>query len=82
MDLETLERAKKIETRMNELKYSIERCNYTQSEKAELRQMGLDFNGINGGIIVPKSLFRVVGKLVLSELQNELNDLEKELHSL
>jgi hypothetical protein len=82
MNLEQLEKANKIAESIKRCKTNIELAKYTQSESVVIRTSYLKFNGIDKGIEIPDSLFRVIGKLILSEHSQNLKDFEKELESM
>jgi len=83
MKTETLERAIKIQERIKFCREQIKHAEYTQGG-AVPRQMGCGFNGLppNERMVIPETLWRVVGKLVLAEYQQELNALEAEFQNL
>ncbi len=85
MNIEQKEKIAKINKTIEE----IERCNrqikiaeYTQYEKVVIRESYLTGNGIDEQMIIPETLFRIIGRLVLSEYQQKLNALEKELDKI
>lgn len=82
MNLEQLEKGNKIAKEIENCKANISKANYTQSESVVIRKTYLKVNGIEGSIEVPASLFRVVGKLILSEYNQKLIELENELQSI
>lgn len=82
MNLEQLQKANKIAEQIEVCKANIKMANFTQSEDVTIRKTYLSVNGLNNSIEIPKSLFRIVGKLVLSEYQQRLIELEKELKSI
>jgi len=82
MNTETLERANAIRKRIKVCKENIEMAEYTQSEDIVVREMLCKFNGYRTEMTIPPSLWRVVGKLVLAEYQQELNALESEFQNL
>lgn len=82
MNLEQLNKANKIAKEIEVCKDNIKMANFTQSEDVTIRKTYLSVNGLNKNIEIPESLFRIVGKLVLSEYQQKLNELEKELLSI
>ena len=82
MDLEKLNKCNIIAKEIEHCKSNIQKANYTQSENVVLRSTYLKVNGLDESIEVPESLFRIVGKLVLSEYQQKLIELEKEFMSL
>ena len=84
MNIETLQRATAIQERIKFCREQIKHAEYTQADHVVPRQMGCGFNGLpkNESMVIPETLWRVVGKLVLSEYQQELNRLESEFASL
>jgi hypothetical protein len=82
MNLEQLEKGNKIAKEIENCKANIKAANYTQSENVVIRKTYLKVNGLDESIIVPESLFRIVGKLILSEYNQKLIELESELQSL
>lgn len=82
MNLEQLENGNKIVKEIEKCKANIEAANYTQSESVVIRKTYLKVNGIDESIEIPESLFRVVGKLILSEYNQKLIELESEFRSL
>lgn len=82
MNLEQLEKGKKIVEEIENCKANIEMANYTQYENVVVRKTYLKVNGLDKSIEVPESLFRIVGKLVLCEYQQKLIWLENEFQSL
>ena len=83
MNIETLKRATAIQERIKFCREQIKHAEYTQGG-AVPRQMGCGSNGLppNERMVIPETLWRVVGKLVLAEYQQELNRLEAEFASL
>lgn len=79
MNLEQLEKCNKISEEIENCKANIKMANYTQNEGVVIRKTYLKVNGLDESIEIPESLFRIVGKLVLSEHQQKLIELEKEL---
>jgi hypothetical protein len=82
MNLEQLEKGNKIAKEIENCKANIKAANYTQSEDVVIRKTYLKVNGLDESIEVPESLFRIVGKLILSEYNQKLIKLESELQSL
>lgn len=82
MNLEQLEKGNKIAKEIENCKANIKATNYTQSESVVIRKTYLKVNGLEESIEVPESLFRVVGKLILSEYNQKLIELENELRSI
>jgi len=82
MKLEQLEKGNQIYKEIESCKTNIKAANYTQSEGVLIRKTYLNVNGLEESIEVPESLFRVVGKLILSEYNQKLIELESDLASL
>ena len=82
MNLEQLEKGNKIAKEIQNCKANIKAVNYTQSENDVIRKTYLKVNGLEESIEVPESLFRIVGKSILSEYNHKLIELESELQSL
>jgi len=82
MNLEQLEKGKKIAEQIEKCKAEIEAAKYTQYENIVIRKTYLKVNGLDDSIEVPESLFRVVGKLILSEWNQKLRELENEFQML
>lgn len=82
MNLEQLEKGNRIAKEIENCKANIKGANYTQSESVVIRKTYLSVNGLEESIEVPESLFRVVGKLILSEYNQKLIELKKELKYL
>jgi len=82
MTEEQLEKAKDISWEIRKCNKNIERANYTQSENVTIRETYLKVDGVDTSIDVPASLFRVIGKLILSEHQQKLIELENEFKNI
>ena len=82
MNLEQLGKGNKISKEIENCKANIKAANYTQSESVLIRKTYLKVNGLEESIEVPESLFRVIGKLILSEYNQKLIELERDLASL
>lgn len=82
MNLEQLERGKRIVVEIEKCKQNIEAASYTQREDVYVIETHLSISGIKQGIRVPEGLFRIVGKLIMSEHQRRLIELEEEFESL
>lgn len=81
MTLENLEKAKEIWKEIDQCKENIKLLTYTQSENVAIRETFLKVNGIED-ITIPKSLFRLVGRITLLEYSNRLKELETELQNI
>ena len=82
MTEEQLKLGNQISSEIEKCKANIKMANYTQFENVAIRKTYLKINQIEDSIEVPESLFRVIGKLILSEYNQRLIELEKELESL
>ena len=82
MDLEKLEKGNKIAKEIENCKANIKAANYTQLQNIVIRKTYLKVSGLEESIEVPESLFRIVGKLILSEYNQKLLEFESELQSL
>lgn len=82
MTKEQLKKAEQLIKKIDIAKENIKWADYTQAENVLIRESRLSFNGIKGEITIPESLFRVVGKLILSEYNQELIELEKQFTEL
>lgn len=82
MTLEQLQKGIKIAGEIKECKRYIESARYTQSESVVIRRTYLKVDGLEETIEVPESLFRTVGKLLLSEYNQKLIELESEFRAL
>lgn len=82
MTEEQVNTGKKILEQIEQCRANIVAAHYTQSESVTIRKSYLQFNGIDDGIVVPETLFRVIGKLILSEYQQKLIELENEFKAL
>lgn len=81
MDLEKLQIANELAKQIEILKANIKNAEWTQSEQVKEREMYLHFNGTQP-IYIPPSLFRTIGKLVLSELREDLKKAEEKFENL
>lgn len=82
MTEETLLEANRLSNRIKECKDNLKKIRYTQSENVVARDSCFICNGIDDGVTIPKSLFRVIGKLIESEYVQEINKLEEKLNEL
>lgn len=82
MNKDQLEKAKLLSNRIELCKDEIRKAKYIQSENVIERKTYLQVCGLEENIEIPKSLFRVIGKLVLMEYQQELMELEKEFNAI
>ena len=82
MDLEKLAKSNAIYKDIAKCNLNIQRANYTQAEDVLIRETYLTVNGIKDVVEVPKSLFRTIGKLILSEYEKQLIELQKEFDEL
>ena len=82
MEKKTLVKANEISEKLKYCKENLKDVEYTQLENVVIRESHLRFNGIDNGVDVPESLFRVIGKLIKAEYINMITDLEKEFKEL
>ena len=82
MNAEQLEKGNHIAEEIKKCKANIEAASYMINENVALRETYLSVHGTNNGIAVPESLFRVMGKLIMSEYNQKLIALEREFESL
>ncbi len=82
MTIEQLEKGNKIVKEIEVCKRNIKIASYTQVEEVLIRESKLSANGFGEPLLVPESLFRVIGKLVLAEYNQRLIELENELRNL
>jgi hypothetical protein len=82
MNLEQLEKGNKIAKKIENCKANIKAVSFTQSESVEARKTYLKINGVEESIEVPEGLFRIVGKLILVEYQQDLIQLEREFQDI
>ena len=82
MTQDQLEKGKELSEQIENYKENLKRAQYTQYESVAIRESFLRFNGIEGSVMVPKNLFRTIGKLIVEELTKEIYRLENEFESL
>jgi len=82
MTKETLKKANDLANKLEECENNLQKIGYTQSEDVVIRESYLRCNGIEDNVKIPKSLFRVIGKIIESEYIQEINKLQKELDEL
>lgn len=75
------ERAILISQQIKRIEGNIKRAEYTQNESVVTRSTYLNGNGFEA-IEIPESLFRIIGKLIISEYQQELMKLKNEFETL
>ena len=81
MDSEKLRRANVLEEQIERCKENIKKAEWTQSESVAVREMHLEICS-DKNVVVPVTLFKIVGKLILVEHQQRLIELEKEFDLL
>lgn len=79
MTQEKLLKLNELSEQIGKCQINIQRALLTQSESFIPRSVWLLGNGVQE-IEVPESLFRLIGKLVLSEWNQRLIDLQKEFN--
>ena len=82
MTTEKLEKAVALQGKIMRCKREIEKANYMLDENVVIRETALSVNGLDADVIVPESLFRVIGKLIISEYQCKLKKLQDEFNAL
>ncbi len=82
MTNETLKRANELSKKIEETKDYIKTAKLTQSAEWSNRPMYIEFLGSGNALYAPQSLFRLIGKLILNEHQQYLNELETEFNNL
>ena len=82
MTKEILDKANNLSNKLEKCKNNLQKIGYTQSENVVIRESYLRCNGIEDGVTIPKSLFRVIGKIIESEYIQEIDKLQKELDKL
>ena len=81
----TEEKLKLLNDLVKQIEYckdNIKKAKYTQAESVDIQKMELRKPGFTEPIIVPASLFRIIGKLILNEYQLLLAELQKEFEEL
>ena len=82
MKEETLKKANDLANKLVECKNNLQKIGYTQNANVVIRESYLSFSGIEDSVIIPESLFRIVGKLIESEYIHQIDKLQKELDEL
>lgn len=82
MTKETLQKANELAKNLEQCKNNLQKIEYTQIEDVVIRESYFRCDGIDGRVIIPKSLFRVIGKIIESEYIKEINNLQNELNKL
>lgn len=82
MNKKQLAKATLIDKKIEKCKNNIQALEYTQLEGVLPRETYLTFNGTVDSIEIPETLFRVIGKIILSEYQVKLIELQKEFDSI
>lgn len=82
MTVETLSKAYEINLEIQKVKEKIKECQYTQFEDVTPRDVIVLVNGHSNAFTLPKSLFRMIGKLAICEYQQNLIELEAEFESI
>ena len=75
-------RANQLAKQIEETKDYILMARSTQYEDRVVRPLYIDLNWYDDKLQIPESLFRIVGKLILNEHQQILNELETEFNNL
>ena len=82
MNLEKLERVIEISEEIKEVKDYIKVANYTQLEENMIRKTTWTISPTTERVIVPESLYRIFGQLIIAELTVRLTELENEFEAL
>jgi hypothetical protein len=82
MKTETLLKGNNLLENLELCESNLKKVRYAQSENVVIRKSYFTFNGIEDSVTIPKTLFRVISKLIESEYIQEVNKLKKELEEL
>ena len=82
MTNETLKRANELSKKIEETKDYIKMAKSTQHDNVSVRPLYIDLPWYDDKLQIPMSIFRIVGKLILNEHQQFLNELETEFNNL
>lgn len=82
MTIETLKKANDLVDKLEVCKKNLSKIEYTQNESVVIRRSYLSFNGVEGSVMIPESLFRLIGKLIKAEYIQEVKKLQKKLDEL
>lgn len=82
MTNEKLQKANELKRQIDFIKKNIESCEKTQYPETRTYGGTIHFNCSSLKIDVPESLYRIVGKIILSEEIVRLEKLQKEFDSL
>jgi hypothetical protein len=82
MDIEKLEKANSLNEGIKICQMQIKILNYMVHNDVSERDSYLTFTGAKKDIIIPQSLFKVIGKIILAEYQHRINELENEFRNL
>lgn len=82
MTNELLAKANDIAAKIEHCQSMIKKANWTQLPDVVIRKSYFSFDGVDGDIVVPESLFKLIGKLVLSEYNQKMIELQNEFDSL
>ena len=76
MEIEKLKRCNKLLSDIEECKKQIDFFDYTQYDHILERASSIRFNGSDKFGVIPSSLWRSIGRIVLNEWKQKLNELE------
>jgi len=82
MTREKLKRCNEIECKMNEIISQIHAVKHTQFSTTVPRDVRIEMIFENKQVVVPESLYKTIGKLILDDYKEKLNKLEKEFFNL
>jgi len=82
MKRENAKKAVKIINRIEELNDSLEKAQWAISDSVSARYSYWSFDGDKGSVEIPESMFKAIGKLVITELQIEIAKLEDQWKEL
>ena len=82
MNKEDFDKAEILFKKLDDYKKALDGANYTQLDHISERSSVLSFTGYEGGVIVPTSLYRVIGKLIQSEYISMIKDTEERIREL
>ena len=82
MNLEQLEKGNNLLKQIEQCKKNIKGAQYSQHTECSIRETMWKINGNDISVDIPKELFRIIGKLIISEYTQKLNELEKQFNEL
>ena len=81
MNLEQLEAAKKLAEQIEVCKTFIAKAKWTQYDNVKERPTVFKME-FDSEIVIPETLFKIFGKLLLAEYQQKLAELQKQFNDL